>query len=302
MAMEEIRQTHRATGAKTVLQSTGAIARVILLLALCALGGACNSTQARREEPTSLQPLHVVLVPELPTAIHRNAGPLEPSSNLFDIDGLRLMRILGRKLAQTCYQKVTLLPLPPTSARAQSWSREQRDAWWIQHAQDAGADLLLECALKRDASVKRERNGSFWLNLPLFFLGGPMCYFVGDQSYDVRVELTGQLYDLTTLVSTGGELKTQRTKLATFQSRFAGADLDFAQRASGDAGAYWTSLIIPASFLSLDSPKAYSALQEVATEELCQRMVESIRRRGVPVPNAKTQKELPRQAELNRDS
>ncbi len=295
IAMEERRQTHQAAGATAVTQSCGAIARVILLLTFCVLGGACKSAQARREEPTSLQPLHVVLVPEVPTAIHRRAGPLEESSNQLEIDGLRMMRILGRKLAQNCYQKVTLLPLPPTSARAQSWSREQRDAWWIQHAQDAGADLLLECALKRDASVKRERNGSFWLNLPLFFLGGPMCYFVGDQSYDVRVELTAQVYDLTTLVSTGGELKTQRTKLATFQSRFAGADLDFAQRASGDAGAYWTSLIIPASFLSLDSPNAYSALQEVATEELVQRMTESIRRRGVLAPNATAQIKLPQQ-------
>src|SRR5262249_51635465 len=139
-----------------------------------------------------------------------------------------LSRTLAREL-EPAFVRTTLLERPADADAFAALSPAQRDAYWQARARDVGANLLVRTRLSVDPAIHGERNEKFWLNLPLFLLGGPMCYFVGDRTYDVSARLQAEFFEVT---EEHDDLTDFSLLAIPLQAQFQGTDLNFLKRAS----------------------------------------------------------------------
>jgi hypothetical protein len=256
---------------------TPAAATLLALFASCA-------TQVRRDEPAL--PFHVALVPiqcatpagaSTPQAAG-DAGSVHEGLKLA-IDAAALSEALRATLQSTCFARVTLLAPPDGDGGAEfaRWSPEKRNAYWIAASAKAGADLILESELRTAPELRGKMNEKFWLNLPLFFLGGPFCYFIGDNSYVADARLDAWLYDLRPIAASQATLADGRSELTHVQARFRGTDLDFIDRADGNVGWYAASLVVPAGLLSRNNESVERCVAGTAITELAQGLMKELR-------------------------
>jgi len=243
----------------------------IPLLLVAALA-ACSSP--RRVPEASPLAFHVALIP---TEIHdtsvSTATPSEPvyaGAPSGPDDDMRLelstdavSRALCDELG-AAFVRATLLELPDDPAALAALGPVEVERYWQERAREAGADLLVRTRLLLDPSVDGGRNEKFWLNLPLFLLGGPMCYFVGDRSYALGARLQAEVFD----VSEGHEVLDDYALLAIpLHVEFDEADLRFLDRASG-AGVYALSLLVPSGLLARETASIEGELEERVPREL----------------------------------
>jgi len=243
-------------------------ATALLLVGLCA----CATTPP----PPAPLPLHVALIPVRVSAVE--PPPLidaEPAVLAPQLDAVRVSEALVAALRATCFARVSLLDAPP--APAERWSDESRDAWWVQRAQDRGADLVLACELRHADRVHHRRNARFWGNLSLFRLGGPACYFVNDRSYEVNAELEAELHDVARLTVRTEELGGDAARVLRATCAYREADLDFLDRAGGRAPPFLASLIVPAGLLASESEATVEHLEERMVAELAGRLATTLR-------------------------
>ncbi|MCP3918413.1 MAG: hypothetical protein GY711_22950 [bacterium] len=139
---------------------------------------------------------------------------------------------------------------------------------WLSAAQNERADLLMTSRVDYSPSARPRINDRFFLNLPLFFLGGPACWFVNDRSYEyeahVRVEFHDVQLSSTWPAAPGSEL-------ATVQDHDRVATLDFLDRARGPVP-YFVSVVVPAGLLAKSSDAAGESLSERVTVQLAERL------------------------------
>jgi hypothetical protein len=250
--------------------------RICILLATTLLA-ACAG-QARRDEPAL--PFHVALIPI------QCAAPSDATGASADHDGLKLAidpvalsAHLRSTLEATCFARVTLLAEPEDSSAEEfaRWSPEQRNAYWIAASTRAGADLILESELRAAPELRGNMNEKFWLNLPLFLLGGPFCYFIGDNSYLGDARLDAWLYDLRPIAASQTTLADGRSELTHVQARFRGTDLDFIDRAGGNVGSFAASLVIPAGLLARNNESVEHCVADTAIADLAQGLMKELR-------------------------
>lgn len=235
--------------------------------------GACRSAPKYPEGP--LLPFHVALIP---TEIHDTsvltANPSEPvypeRSSGARTDDMRLelttaevSQALRREL-EHAFVRTTLLALPSDPARLASLSPAQRDQYWQEEARKAGADLLLRTRLSFDPAIDGARNEKFWLNLPLFLLGGPMCYFVGDRRYGLSARLQAEVFDTSEGHDALGDYALLTIPLYV---EFRDVDLRFLDRADG-VGQYALSLLVPAGLLARETDAIEAELEERLPQDL----------------------------------
>lgn len=247
--------------------------RGLALLCLMSLTGSCRAShEALKGEPL---PFHVALIP---TEIHDTSvlsatstepryeepPPGAPADDLrLELSSAAVSRALRAELEQV-FVRTTLLELPDDSAQLARLGPFEREQYWQARARAAGADLLLRPRLTFDPVVTGERNEKFWLNLPLFLLGGPMCYFVGDRSYGLTARLQAEIFD----ASEGHESLADYALLTIpLYAEFDSVDLRFLDRASG-AGDYALSLLIPAGLLARETDAIEAELEERLPTEL----------------------------------
>lgn len=96
-------------------------------------------------------------------------------------------------------------------------------------------------------------NEEFWLNLPLFLLGGPFCWFVNDTTYEGEARLVASLHQVLPIQGGRATLGNGRAEVARFDVRFNGVRLDFLDRA--ETWSYPASLICPPGLLAMDNPR-----------------------------------------------
>src|SRR5262249_29400321 len=126
---------------------------------------------------------------------------------------------------------------------------------------------VLECELSYAPTLQCHSNEKFWLNLPLFLLGGPACYFVDDVSYVGEAQLNGNLFDLSAIRGDHATLEDGRAQVLHVESRFQETTLDFLHRADGNVGAFAASVVVPAGFLSRENQSAgHKIALEIAAE------------------------------------
>src|SRR5688572_17796002 len=239
----------------------------LLALVLLPFTGACASSQRAPEGP--LLPFHVALIPtEVHDTSKLTATPSEPvyATPLPDADGddMRLdlstaamSRALRDELARA-FVRTTLLELPPAPSPLDGMGAAEREEYWQERARAAGADLLVRTRLIFDPAIDGERNEKFWLNLPLFLLGGPMCYFVGDRSYEVSARLQAEVFDASVGHAKLGDFALLTIPLYVESSE---QDLRFLDRADG-AGDYAISLLVPAGLLARETSDIESEMEE----------------------------------------
>ncbi len=218
---------------------------------------ACKSAE---QQPAKPLPFHVAVIPI------QDARPREAKESG---DGATEMRLkpdyealtqqIARALSSGTFTRVSLLsPRPaalPVDASAGTANPVDEGDYWQLQARELGADLIVECELSYAPVVRRETNSNFWLNLPLFLLGGPFCYFLKDQVYSADVELAGTFHDLRAMERTSAQLADRQARVVSTNARFQGVDMNFIQRAQGNVGKYAVSLLIPSGFLAKDSKK-----------------------------------------------
>jgi hypothetical protein len=234
---------------------------------LALLLSACSSTGEVPEGPPL--PFHVALIP---TEIHDTSvltdtpsepvwaepAPGSPADDMrLELATSELSHALCDELA-SAFVRTTLLELPADRAQLLALSPGERERYWQERARAAGADLLMRTRLLVDPAVDGERNEKFWLNLPLFLLGGPACYFVGDRSYVAAARLQAEVFDVSKGHETLGDYALLRIPL---YAEFQGADLRFIDRAHG-AWQYAFSLLIPSGLLARETETIESELEQ----------------------------------------
>lgn len=239
-------------------------------LLVWALGclAACRSTGSETiGEPL---PFHLAL---MPTEVV-GAEPAQAGSQMqLEVRPEQLTRALAQDLAQRGFTRVTVLETSAEDlARVGAYTSAQRDSYWQERAREQGADLLLRTTLTYAAPIETSTNDRFWLNLPLFLLGGPMCWFVDDRSYEVSARLQANFYDATDVHA---ELSQWALLPLPLYVEFSEATLDFIERA--DSGTdYALSFICPAGLLARRSDKVVSEVEEEFLDDIGEELVAKV--------------------------
>lgn len=252
------------------------LSKLALQLALAApacLGSACRSAPTLPEG--NRLPFHVALIP---TEIHDTSvltdTPSEPvyadapadaaqDDMRLELTTAAVSDALREELGHA-FVRTTLLELPEDAAKLDGLGAAEREQYWQERAREAGADLLVRTRLLIDPAIDGERNEKFWLNLPLFLLGGPMCYFVGDRSYGLGARLQAEVFD----VSEGHEILDDYAVLTIpLYVETKETDLRFLDRADG-AGDYALSLLVPSGLLARETETIEEELGERVPSDL----------------------------------
>ncbi len=119
----------------------------------------------------------------------------------------------------------------------------------------------------------------FWLDLPLFALGGPFCWFVADRSYFCYARIEGQLYDVAVATTREKPGLDNGVRVLRVERETGEARLSFLQRADG-AGSHFLSLICPAGLIARPTAAVPAELDGTVVAELCQTMTKARRDRA----------------------
>lgn len=264
-----VRAERRARGRNA---RPSAALRAGLLVALGLAG--CGTTRKLAHAPL---PFHVAV---LPIAVHSTAtGSNGAEAGLrLELDPARLASTLATELDGRGFARATVLALPEelTAEALANLSDGERDALWIAAAERAGTDLVLECELSFAPEVRGSINEKFWLNLPLFLLGGPFCYFVDDRSYRADARLRGSVYELQAMFSERASLQDGRARLGQAEVRFESADFDFVDRAGGNVGSYAASVLVPSGLLARETERITALLGERVTADLARELAREL--------------------------
>jgi len=142
-----------------------------------------------------------------------------------------------------------VLPWPAGTSpeEFQRLPRSEQDAWWRRACADADADLVLECDAKVPRRASYEHNETFWLNLPLFLIGGPFCWFVDDTTYRGEARLQAVLHQVLPIAGGRATFADGDAEVARFEVRLDEVRLDFLDRA--EPLGYVFSLVVPPGLL-----------------------------------------------------
>ena len=241
------------------------------LFAVVVSASACSTTSSG---PASALPFRVGVIP---------VGHVEREAVVSEGVKLRLdQRALAARIAEELDDRVftvaTLLPLPEgVSPKALSgWETEARDAYWISAADAAGVDVLLEWEASFPRHVTQGINEKFWLNLPLFLLGGPACWFVNDRSYQVEARLHATFFDLPPLLAGVTTLQEGGSRLGEIDVRIEEAQLDFLDRAGKSAAWITASFFVPPGLLAKSSESAERGLSEALAQRFAQGLADRV--------------------------
>jgi hypothetical protein len=253
-------------------------ARALVLVAAIAASG-CASNGPGRDE---LVPFHIALVPIGVTTVPGSAdeededgGGLPPP-----LDGAATSRALALALERDGFTCATVLD-PPDGVAADefaAWSTERRDEHWVRAGAAAGADVLLECELRVGRRIESRRNEKFWLNLPVFLIGGPFSWFVSDRTYEVDGRLFGRLHELNALAAEEAGLGDRSAELLRLTATFEGTDLDLVDRAGPSPTTYLLSLVVPPGFLAREGERVAGRVAAALVEDLASGVAGELRR------------------------
>lgn len=248
-----------------------------LVLAATLAGCATGPTAAKL-------PFHVAILPPVAvpdtTLLQKEGNPTELG---FVVDEPQLLQQLETALKATFLQVSLLSPAAAGSAGSgPSEAGQTAAAAQLQQAQATGADLILQTTLRYQPAIRTSLNDRFWLNLPLFALGGPFGWFVSDRSYHCNTRLDGQLFDVGVAGTSPDRDLTNACRVLRVDRGTTEASLNFLDRADGP-GAYVLSLVCPAGLLAARSDAVPAELDTTVVTQLCQALAESMQDRATEI-------------------
>ncbi|MEM7205216.1 MAG: hypothetical protein AAF628_33485 [Planctomycetota bacterium] len=226
------------------------------LLALCLAG--CGTSDQAAEQTL---PFHVAVIPvdvdEMGAGLPiEHGGETELSLDFVETEVTqKLVDAASRPFAKT-----TLLSKPNRGL-----SKEENYEVWVAEAAESGADLILDATLLFDRKIHTGLNGSFWVNLPFFFIGGPFNWFVNDRSYYFDARLEARVFSAHGI----GEVRPpdRRTRVTTLEAQVSEARLDFLDRGDG-LGAFALSVVVPSGWVSAESSSVTGKLQDAIAADI----------------------------------
>ena len=220
-------------------------------------------------------PFHVAIAPpvvriDAQMAAQQHAGEATELSLAIDADEVSAQ--LARSMSAT-FMQVSMLDEDANASKSTSD--------WARTAQAIGADMMLLPRITYSPTVHTSLNDRFWLNLPLFAIGGPLNWFVADRSYYCDTELAGQLIDVSAATAGGAlqEAVDDNAKVIDITSPASEASLNFLDRADG-AVPFLLSLVVPAGWLATESDGAGGALDKNVVAQVSRDMASSLLNRG----------------------
>ncbi|MEW6744292.1 MAG: hypothetical protein AB1486_16180 [Planctomycetota bacterium] len=258
-------------------------ARLFPLLALIASAGACASSEIRERQAL---PFHVALIPVTATLTQPDAVNEEALEIKLEIDPKLTTRAMQEALDGKHFVKTSALP-PPDNEQSSRWTDDEWGQYWVERATALNADLILQAELEYRPQLHTELNDKFYLNLPLFFLGGPFCWFISDRSYFYEARLRLTIYDRAFIEHRKWKsLERAAEILPPFPAQTAQVvDLDFLDRGS-HVGHYLGTVIWPAGAWARDNDTVKHSLQEEVLRQLVSVMTEEIDRRRAEINEA----------------
>lgn len=258
------------------LKSPRPRAFVFLLVLAVPLADGCSGSDVQEFPPL---PFHVAIVP---ARVATRATPRDVEADRevleigLDLKSERVSDTIQKALDGPCFVRSTLLSYPEDRDEFLGRGEAEQDAHWLEQARRQGVDVLLVSELRYDAAIESSQNDKFWLNLPLFLLGGPFSYLVDDRSYFADARLDVVLYDLT-FELTNLEESNREMLDQWVRAEFEETSLSLMDRAEGDVGAYVLSLFVPASFVSTESEEVKEKVEEAVMEALAADLTSKIR-------------------------
>ncbi len=248
---------------------------------------ACKSAEQKPAKPL---PFHVAVIPIQDARVREMKETPDDATDMRLVpDYDALTQKIANALSKGTFTRVSLLTPRKspdvTPAEASSGPAAQvaidEDAGddWQRQARELGADLIVECELSYAPVIRRDTNSNFWLNLPLFLIGGPFCYFLKDHAYSADVELAGTFHDLRAMERTSAQLADRQARVASTNARFQGVDMNFIERAQGNVGKYAVSLLVPSGFLAKDSRKLANELDVEVVNEISSGFAKSVQQK-----------------------
>lgn len=244
-----------------------------LVVALSVACAACSSSAVHDERPPL--PLHIALAPLVADDVRedRKKGDDGDDTSMRFVASPEVLDQVSRRVAEAlgdrAFTHVSLLP----SAHGDSTptlTPLERDVQWLSDARARQADLLVRLELSTRQVLRQRKSRVFWLNLPLFLLGGPFGWWLSDRTYFADVEIAAWFYDprAPSLATIEGPLRTVRGEVANVARRAERMDLAFVDRAQGNVGQYALSLIWPCGFLAVEGDRLESELADRIVEQL----------------------------------
>jgi hypothetical protein len=266
----------RDEAAASIRRSAGVTSILFALLKLCG----CAAEPGEYARPL---PYRLAIVPFTVQSLGAGTAETDPEREEGDVR-IQLPPQLARemlveRLDGGRFAEARMLSFPDEAVLAEfeRLPRDQKDQYWIRAARETGANLIMECDLKVSQKVDSWLNEKFWLNLPLFLLGGPASYFVKDRSYygDARLQFTIHLLD--PLVDQRTTLSDGRAQVLRSEVRFNETSLDFLDRTGFSPFPYVASLVIPCGLLVVNSDRVRLALEHAIAEQLSRLLEREIR-------------------------
>ncbi|MFQ5654606.1 MAG: hypothetical protein ACE5GW_07735 [Planctomycetota bacterium] len=250
----------------------GAPLAIVTAVVVGILGAGCAG---RQNVALRSLPFHVAVIPvEVEEGIRVLEGEEQQGDFRVRLTGPEVTAALVDKLSRSCFTKATWLEYPeemePEEFKRQP--EEEQDQHWIREAEKIHADLVLECALHYSPEIRSHTTEKFWLNLPLFLIGGPLTFFVNDREYRAPADLSATIYDLNPAYARKRAMRERGSRLLTLSSEFRSVSLDFQERAGKNVGSYLAALVVPSGLLATDSDRAKVRVKEELLRTVCREL------------------------------
>jgi len=251
--------------------------RIRLTLAVVPLlASACASGPPPAPEPL---PFHVALVPlesiEMREASDSRKGAA--TEMLIETDPALFSELLVTSLEQDAgFARASLLEWDP--AVPEDALKEEKDRMWFRQAREVGADLILVCEMSLSPIVYQNRNSLFLVNIPVWFMVGPVSWLMRDRTYHIDADLTASFYSPELLESEPNSesesdfvvLTDRMARVAAVTTHFGELDKNFISRAQGRLSRYALTIIVPPGFVARQSDALAVSLTAVTEGALCQ--------------------------------
>ena len=254
--------------------------RILLFALALVLNAACQSQEATAQPPL---PFHVAVVPLEPT----ENSALEPSGMEGDpltevqlsFDAARTTARLVEALNGKSFTRATQLVYPEGGMESIKLDEDRQD-YWIKQADGIGADLVLLADFEYFPTIWSNTNSNFWLNLPLFLLGGPFCYVVNDRDYHAAAQIRAQFFNVKRLRTANAGWASRGSKSMDLDTDLKVSNMDFWDRADGHLGRFALSLVIPAGLLATETSGVRDTLERDIVGWLATDLTDKIRVSG----------------------
>ena len=241
--------------------------RTLILALAAATGVSCTATQTKTVVNA---PFRAGVLPVESSLNEQPATEGDATSLELSLDEVKLTTDLVTALDSSIFTHAELIEL------GESADETAYIEAVIAAAEAADLDVVLRPSLSYSTDVRTGANEKLWLNLPLFFIGGPLNWFPNDRSYFVDAELRFNVLDVEYLRQNRGGRATDAL-LISGEGSTNEIELDLFDRAGNGVGYYALGIVLPGVLLAKETDRAASAVAQAVGRSLTEDALNELR-------------------------